>query len=301
MVLCTILLPGRMSIPRLVIDHLIDDLKIRIDDPELSYDHDSEKTIIPHDGSVYYLATWKDEYPIIGMVQVGPDFLDEDDEDGDDDEDELPRGLWIDYLITSKRSQRKGVATALVNAVESDARELLFNISSVSLDAYREKHSDDDIGGDDISSSGIEKQLSKQTQLLSENINIRLCCLIEDRKGLEFHNSKGYELEPKKFNPPKEGDDSNGLMDFEGNNDENSEIEKMWQDKMDFYQSEGYEVEFEKHKDENLKFEKLWDDKHNNNNKSRFQKLKTKVKWNWMCFKKAHDHSFNFVKEIKLN
>lgn len=58
----------RIKSPRLGISHAIDDLEKKIDDPALYYDHCA--LMVPHDNAFYYLATWKNQKTIIGMLEV---------------------------------------------------------------------------------------------------------------------------------------------------------------------------------------------------------------------------------------
>ena len=93
---------------------------INIDDPNLLYDHYARHGKPNY--NVFYLATWKDDITIIGHVDVLPGF-----ECDDEGLDKLPilRGLCLVNVEVSKRCQRKGVGTALFEAIERDASELM--------------------------------------------------------------------------------------------------------------------------------------------------------------------------------
>ena len=125
----------RIKDPWLEISHCIDGLEMNIDDPELYYDHCDDPH--NHPNSMYYLATWKNESPIIGMVEVGLDVVEE-----EDDFEKLPvpilRGLCFDAVRTARPYQRKGVGSKLFQAIERDATELMKNMTL----AYHENNSE---------------------------------------------------------------------------------------------------------------------------------------------------------------
>lgn len=155
----------RIKSPRLAIHFLIDDLELGIDDPTLYYDHCY--SLCPHNNAVYYLATWKDESLIIGMAEVAPDL-------GDNDDCSVLQGLWVDDVVTARRYQRKGVGTAIFQAIETDANELMAIFSF----AYRENNS-----------SGIESRPE------DGRIEMRLNS-VQKRAALSFYRSMGFQFEP---------------------------------------------------------------------------------------------------------
>ena len=105
----------------------MEDGEASLDDPDLYYDHDPGYSGIKN--GFLYLATWKDEKAIIGMVAVIP-FWESDDYEFVDDDDEpwVLRGLILDDVATAKNHRRKGVGTALFQAIENDANELMDTI-----------------------------------------------------------------------------------------------------------------------------------------------------------------------------
>lgn len=111
----------RIKSPRLAIHHSLDDREgVSIKDPELYYDH--------HNGEVYYLATWKGDEQVIGIMEVAPDVWMEDSE-GNTVRRSHPRGLVLDCVATAKQYRRRGVATALFRAVENDAYEMMHAVA----------------------------------------------------------------------------------------------------------------------------------------------------------------------------
>jgi len=126
----------RIKSPRLDMHYRIDGLELGIHDPELYYDHMAE-LCGECNNAVDYLATWKDESPIIGMVNVMLHWVTH-----DDDYEELPipilRGLWLDDVTTASRYKRKGVGTALFQAIERDASELMKNMTLADHQNYPE-------------------------------------------------------------------------------------------------------------------------------------------------------------------
>ena len=121
--------------PRLCIWYLLDDHELTIDDPDLYKDHCKELSGSNYPGDVYYLATLRGETTIIGMLEVTPRWT------FDDDlvRLELVQGLSIDDIHTAKGYKRKGVATALFEAVERDAAKLYAQMELVNADHAFEK------------------------------------------------------------------------------------------------------------------------------------------------------------------
>lgn len=163
----------RIKSPRLGIHYRIDDLEISIDDPELYYDHGAE--FGEHNNAMYYLATWKDESPVIGMVEVMPDFEDEDYKFCG--KQPILIGLRLDDVVTAERYQRMGVGTALFQAIERDANELM---ESMELALHQNS----------TARSSIERRPPEDGR-----IDIRLCSA-RSQEALEFYRSMGYQFDP---------------------------------------------------------------------------------------------------------
>lgn len=182
-----------------------------------------------HDNAVYYLATWKGEHSAIGTVLVLPgweydeedadededeDDEDEDDEDEDEDEDDEDEdyddydfnklqpvlyGLRLHNVATARRYRRMGVGTALFQAIDRDAPELMERMELALQQKIQRKFA---VlrrrragsrrcwhwfrrGG--RPSTGIERRPDGR-------IELRLCS-VPSREALSFYRSMGYQFE----------------------------------------------------------------------------------------------------------
>jgi GNAT superfamily N-acetyltransferase len=165
--------------PRYFLLDQLEKLTLRIDDPELYYDHlggDSdiheEPPQFPHDGTVYYFATLPNESLVIGLVEVSPELIWYDD-------DPYPygiptlRGLRIDDVITATRYQRQGVATTLLQAIERDAYELM----------------------DGMMYTTVGSTVQQKPRRMDGRVYLRLTS-VRTRPALTLYRSLGYQVEP---------------------------------------------------------------------------------------------------------
>jgi GNAT superfamily N-acetyltransferase len=138
----------------------------------------------PHDGTVYYLATLPNESLVIGLAEVSPEWTWDKDDPFHDGIPSSLRGLRLDNVMTATGYLRKGVATALLQAIERDAHEL--------MDRMIIMYNTTVLGG----TSPVRQKPRRRIETRPDGRVELLLTSLRTRPALALYRSMGYQMEP---------------------------------------------------------------------------------------------------------